>query len=157
MFSNIGICPNQNREYLNWRFTDKPYSNMKILVAEETESILGFAVVSVKNEEGHPQGVLVDIMADPEDTRTISSLVKAAVKYFRTKKVHCIRCCLSDKRFAKPLKKFLFFKDFIKMEPIMLANLDKFNADETLKDITKWHLTYGASDMLMLEILNNGD
>jgi len=157
IFSNTGICVNKTRKYLNWRFTDKPFCNMKVLVAESSESILGFAVVCVKNDGKYPEGVLVDIMADPEDARTISSLFKATVKYFRKNKVHCIRCCLTDKRFAKILKRFLFFRDFLKKEPVMLANLKKCDAGEILTDINKWHLTYGASDELMLDILHNGD
>lgn len=156
-FQNIGICSLKTRKYLNWRFTSKPYNNMKVLVAEESDKVLGFAVVGVKIKDGNPEGVLVDIMAEPLDTRTISSLFKSAVNYFRRKKVHYISCCLSDRRLAKIANRFLFIKDFMKTEPIMLANLDKFDGAEVLTDITKWHLTYGASDFLMLEMLPSTD
>ena len=156
-FSKIGICSHKTRKYLNWRFTGKPFGNMEVLVAEKSKGILGFAVVSVENDGGYLQGVLVDIMAHPDDARTISSLFKAAVKYFRRKKVDWIRCCLTDKRFARILKRFLFFKDVLYKEPVMLANLDKCDVSKLLIDINRWHLTYGASDDLMLDVLHEGN
>jgi hypothetical protein len=124
---------------------------MEVLVAEAKGQATGFVVVSLIPYSEYPEGELVDIMADPEDTKTVSALFRAAIDYFREKRVYSIKCCLTDKRFSKILKRFLFFRDFIGMEPVMLANLEKCEYKQYLIDMDNWHLTYGASDELMLE------
>jgi hypothetical protein len=92
-------------------------------------------------------------MADPDDLNTIISLYKSAMSYFREKNVAVVRCCLTDKRFAKLLKRFLFFRDFLKQDPVMLTNLEKCTHADLLKDIHNWHVTCSASDEIMLEAM----
>jgi GNAT superfamily N-acetyltransferase len=149
-----GICPDKTLAYLAWRHTDRPYGNTQIFTAEENKTILGYAVVSITRADGYPEGVLLDIMADPDRPETISSLIRAVVHFLKKQKVHTIRCCLTDKRYARVLKKFLFFRDFLKTEPLLIANLDKFEDKDILTEIDNWHLTYSASDELMLEPLS---
>jgi GNAT superfamily N-acetyltransferase len=149
--SKIGISPLRTSSYLNWRFLGRPFSKIEVLAAEKDGQVMGFVVVSLIPDTQYPEGELVDIMADPEDTKTISALFGAAIEYFREKKVYSIKCCLTDKRFSKVLQRFLFLRDFTGMEPVMLANLEKCEHKKYLTDMNNWHLTYGASDQLMLE------
>ena len=111
--------------------------------------IRGFVILAPNLEKNYPEGMIVDIIADPQDTRTIVSLIKASIDYFRRQRVFSIRCCFTDRRFIKILRRFLFL-GLPKGQPVMLANLEKFEQKEFLMDINNWHLTLSESDSLML-------
>jgi hypothetical protein len=147
----IGICSYKQSSYLNWKFIDRPFSKTTVFAAQEKGQIRGFVILA--NDPGikYPRGVILDIMADPQDTRTIVSLLKASVNYFRPQKVFSIRCCLTDRRFIKILRRFLFLR-FSTGTPVMLANLEKFERREILMDINNWYLTYSESDKLMFRL-----
>lgn len=147
--NKIGISSYKEINYLNWKYIDRPFSKLDVLAAKENGQLEGFVVVAADAQSGYLRGSIVDIVADPEDTRTIASLFKAAIDYFKEKKVYSINCCMTDKRFVKILKRFLFLKPF-SGEPVMLANIEKAEEKEYLIDINNWHVTYGASDGFML-------
>jgi GNAT superfamily N-acetyltransferase len=144
----LGICSVRDSSCLNWKFIDRPFSNMTVFAARKNGRALGFVVVTLSPIKEYREGVIVDIMADPEDANTLSSLCKVAIDYCRERKVSSIECCLTDKRFVKIFKRFLFLKAFGK-KPVMLANLDKCEEKEYLIDINNWHLNYGDSDRSM--------
>jgi hypothetical protein len=121
-----------------------------IFAAEKDGEIRGFAVVCLSPyRKAYPLGIITDIMADPEDKEVMNALYKAAITFFRKKNVNNIICILSDDRFAKMLRKFLFVKK--NPRTVMLGNLEKCNVnEEDLKDMSNWHFTRGESDGFML-------
>lgn len=147
--SRTGVCSFKRSNYLNWKFIDRPYSKLEVFAAQQNGEILGFIVVGPNTKKEYPEGAIVDIMADPDDSSIIRALVKAAVSYFYEKNVYSIECCLTDKRFIKVFKRFLFVQA-VNNEPMTLANLDKFKDSSFLINIDNWHLTYGDSDEFML-------
>jgi len=149
LLSKIGVCTFKSSSYLNWKYIDRPFSRMEVFAAEENGQIIGFLVVAPNVRKDYPGGTIVDIMADPDDKKTILSLLKVAISYFKEKKVHSIECCLTDKRFLRLLKKFFFAKAFVG-EPVLLWNLHKCKEKDFLIDINKWHLTSGESDLFLL-------
>ena len=146
----LGIMPLKTSEYLNWKFTQRPFSRTVVFAAEKNNEILGYIVLDIQNEGRYQTGAIVDIMVDPDDRTTVYSLVIAAIKHFRREKVHYIRCCLSNKKLGRIFKRFFFFNTFFYKEPVMLANLEKFSKKNSLTNINHWHLTYAASDEGML-------
>jgi hypothetical protein len=151
MSSELGVCVFKSSSYLNWRYMDKPFSRMKAIAVEDPRGIVGFAVVNLGTAHDYRQGTLVDIMAAPDDDHTVSLLLRESISICRASGMHSVRCCMSDPRMSKTLRQHLFFRDFYKAEPLMLANLNKTNEADTLLDLNRWHLTYGASDELMLD------
>lgn len=145
----LGISGLKTSAYLNWKFIDRPFRTSTVFAAEEDGQLLGYIVVAIRTQSDPPEGTIVTIMANPEDNRTISSLIKAAIQYLKERGAFSIECCLTDKRFLRSLRKFLFFRA-ARREPIMLANLGKDEQREYLIDIENWHLTYGDSDDFML-------
>lgn len=146
----LGISSLKTSGCLNWKYVDRPFNTTSILAAEEDDRILGYVILELRSQRAYPEGTIITIMVDPEDTKTILSLCRATIDFFKEKEVHCIECCLTDRRFIKVLNKFLFFKAF-RREPLMLANLRNSEDREYLTDINNWHLTYGDSDNFMLE------
>lgn len=150
LIPKLGVSSVKTRVCLNWKYVDRPFNTTFILAAEEDDRILGYVILDLRPIRAYSMGTIITIMADPEDTKTIFSLCKAAIDFFKEKEVHYIECCLTDRRFIKILNKFLFFKAF-RREPLTLANLSKSDDKEYLTDINNWHLTYGDSDSFMLE------
>ncbi len=147
----LNISTVKDSTYLNWKYIDRPYKREQVFAVEEQDEIKGFIVLSVSPYlKKFPQGLIVDIAADPDDTKTINSLCRKAISFFKSEmKVHKINCLLTDQRFVKVLRKYLFVEQPGKA--LMLGNLEYAGDDtETLKDIDNWHLTYGESDAYML-------
>lgn len=149
----VGICVNKTSKYLNWRYLNKPFGGFDVFAASKNGIILGFIVLNITPKSDSLDGTIVDLMTDPDDRQTISALLKTAIIFFKQKGVQTIRCCMSDDRYSSALRKFLFFKDHIKREPVMMANLDKCEDKNDIAQIKNWHLTYGASDELMFDSL----
>jgi GNAT superfamily N-acetyltransferase len=146
----VGIASFKHSSYLNWKYVDRPFRRSTIFAAEEDGQILGFAVVSDGLKNGYRKGSVLEISADPDDARTISSLCREIIVHFKKRKVYSIHCYLTDKRFAKIFKRFLFIKDF-SSDPVLLTNLEKCcEVRDYLIDINNWHLSYGDSDGPML-------
>ena len=142
--------PFKKSSYLNWKYIDRPYRRNTVLAAEQNGQILGFAVLAVRSQKGYPKGTILDLMSDPDDTKSTSSLCAAAINYFKKQKVYSIHSYLTDKRFAKVFKRFLFIKVF-SSDTVLLANLEKCQEErENLTCIDNWHLSYGDSDGFML-------
>jgi GNAT superfamily N-acetyltransferase len=145
----IGVCTYKQSDYLNWKLIDRPYSCITVLAAHEHGQPKGFVVLARNLGKDYPEGMIVDIIADPQDTHTIVSLLKGAINFFKRQKVFSIRCCLTDRKLIKILRRFLFIS-LPRGEPVMLGNLTKFGEKEILMDINNWNLTYSESDELML-------
>lgn len=151
LFSKVDISIYKQSDFLNWKYIDRPFSRNKVFAVEdEYRNILGFVVLSSKAKKNHFKGHILDIWADPEDSRTISALCKKAIEYFIEQKVYSINCFLTDKRFARVFKKFLFLKDPFS-DSIFLGNLEKCQREKKfLINNKNWHLSYGDSDGFML-------
>lgn len=142
-----GISPYKSSAYLNWKYIDRPFNNFVNLAFTKNGQITGVIVLGIRREAGYVVGKIVDILVDPDDTRTTSALCRASVDYFRCRKVHAIEC-LGDKRIMRLFRRFLFFRR-VDDQPIMLANINQSDENEYLVDIDNWHLTHGDSDGFM--------
>ncbi|OGO23644.1 MAG: hypothetical protein A2144_01425 [Chloroflexi bacterium RBG_16_50_9] len=135
----------RHTQYLNWKYTDKPSAGYTVFSAERNGVLTGYIVLLPRKIEDIRAGVIVDILAAPDDTQTIASLCQAAINYFKKEDVNFIVCVLTDRRFIRVFKKFLFFKRR-KSAPVFIANIHKHSKQELIKDIDNWFLTFGDSD-----------
>jgi GNAT superfamily N-acetyltransferase len=151
IYSKVGISVYKQSDFLNWKYIDRPFNRNKVFAVEdEYRNILGFVVLGPIAKENLFKAHILDIWANPEDSKTISALCKKAIEYFKEQKVYSINCFLTDKRFAKVFKKFLFLKD-PSTDSVFLGNLEKCQEEkENLIDLNNWHLSYGDSDGDML-------
>ena len=145
-----GISSFKESRYLNWKIIDRPFSQTVVFAAKRNEQLNGFVVVCPNVKKKYPEGTIIDIMADPDDKRIISALIRKAIEYFTERNVYSIMCFLTDKRFLKILRRFFFIKE-VKGMPVMLANLEKCEERTYLADINHWHLTLSDSDAFMLD------
>ena len=154
IYPKIGISTYKNAAFLNWKYIDRPHHKVTVFSVEEKGLVKGYIVVSPKSRSGYPKGTIVDIMADPDDEKTIKSLLNAAIKHFKKEKVFSIHTRLTDARFAKVLKKLLFFK-LKSFEPVLIGNLEKCGLDKDyIVNLDNWHLTQGESDGYMYTLVS---
>ncbi len=142
----VGICTLRTFDYLNWKYVDGPFDRRTVLACGDDEEIRGFVVLAVPSGAEATKGFVLDIMADPQDERTVSALCLAALRYFRDQRVHAAHCQVTDPRYVRVFRRHLFFRG--RSRPTMtLANVDRLdNRDEILLNIENWHMTHGDSD-----------
>ncbi len=147
------IASYQTSEVINWKFLNRPYPREKMAVAKRGEEVVGYIIYSLSPyDPGNPKGMIVGLVADPEEQKVVKALHHFAVKYFRKQKVETIECVQSDPLLAKALKSLFFFKKK-KGKTVMLGNLSHYTRDsEQIKEITNWQMMECESDAFMLSI-----
>ncbi len=146
----LGICSCKQSDYLNWKYVDRPYKRDTILAVGSDTRVLGFAVLAMTRGGGRRGGVIMDLIADPDDRQTISALCRAAVKHFRTCHADFIRYVASDCKFGTVAQRFLFVRSN-EGKALLLGNLERVpQYNGRLTDTSKWHVSLGESDAFML-------
>lgn len=135
----------RHSRYLNWKYVDRPFSSYVIYACERAHELAGYIVLLPVEAGDFKVGVIVDMLADPDDSAAISCLCQLAIKYFKKGDVDLIVCVLTNNNFVRVFRRHLFFKRR-KAAPVMVANLHKHHAQDVLKDINSWFLTCGDSD-----------
>jgi len=143
----FGIIVVRNKEYLNWRYFQRPDSNFKVLLAEEDEKILGYIVFSSKDEKGF----IVDLLVYPHRLDVIQSLVLMAVEQLRKEKVHRTICRMLKNN---PYYKVLRANGFIPLSPKYPFGVTIYSPSnaptEFVKNPNNWYLTFGDIDGIPL-------
>jgi len=144
----LGVCTVRTAEFLNWKYGDGPARRDTVLAAFEGGELRGFVVLGLAPRKTIPVGLIKDIVMDPDDHEVTRSLFLAAIRKMREWKVYSIRCVVSDPRFAKLLRRFLFLR-MADHEVVLVGNLSKSADADLLRDIKNWHITFGESDIFM--------
>jgi predicted N-acetyltransferase YhbS len=144
----FGVIVLRSSRYLNWKYIGKPLADYTVYTAERENKLTGYIVLRTRNNGCARQGIIVDILADPDDKYTIAFLCQAAIDHFKKERVDFINCFLTNKRFIKVFRQYLFIQNR-ETKPVMIANLHKFDAQELITDIDSWFLTFGDSDAEM--------
>ena len=145
----ISICSVKNAAYLRWKYGEAPFNSDPTLARVSNDEVQGFVVVGTVMARGVETGVIKEIVADPDDGETITLLFGSAIRFLKQKKVSAILCMLTDERFARMIRKFLFIRR-AQHEPLFVGNLEKVgDHGDLLADIRQWHLTFGESDLFM--------
>lgn len=145
----LGICSYKRSDYLNWKYVDRPYPRDTIIAVEREHELLGFAIIALTRGSGR-HGVVMDLIADPLDKKTIGLLCRQAVKLCRSRGVESIRYVTSDPRFGAAVRRFLFLRSS-EGKALLLGNLDRIpDYRERLLDTRNWHMSLGESDAFML-------
>jgi hypothetical protein len=153
LFESIsGEFPNmvvRDTRYLNWRYPDRPNKEYEILLAWRGEILSGYCVTGKTGRLDLKIGCIMDIFADPSDSKTISLLIGNAVKAMFKKNMVAVGCMINDgSPFVKHLRRagFLFS---VRNFPYIIRILHPEEVDiEKLRDMSKWHITFGDSDFV---------
>jgi ribosomal protein S18 acetylase RimI-like enzyme len=145
-FNNIVV---RNKEYLNWRCAKRPGVDLKILLAEEDNKVLGFLVFASRDRKGF----IVDLLVDPERPEAAQKLVSTAEQRLREDGVHRIVCWLSKNNVYQDLFETNGFKTtftkehyFVVGVRLPIERLPSKIPLESLGNPDHWHLTMGDTD-----------
>jgi hypothetical protein len=142
-----GIIGVRDRRYLEWRYR-KPGKKHEIFIADIAGEMVGYMVLSVRKEEKHIIGYIMDILVD-ERVEAGSALVRQALLRFLSDKVDYVRCwMMQDKKLYKTLREYGFVKrDGDQTIKGVYLIFDGKNIDDAyIGNSGNWYLSMGDSD-----------
>jgi GNAT superfamily N-acetyltransferase len=145
LLARLGIAPIKTRAYLAWKYYDRPHIQTAAYVALDTAGeLLGFTIVTAPGPRFRDSYVL-ELVADPGDTRTIVALALQAAEHGRSMGAYSLECVASDPRFARVLRQLLF----VPREPpypLFRHGSDRYQHPEVLDRAENWHFSIGDSE-----------
>jgi hypothetical protein len=81
--SKTGIQTFKDSTYLNWKYIDRPYPHEVVFAGRQDGQTMGYIVLALQHKE-NLTGKIVDLLADPDDKKTVASLIAQALAYFRS-------------------------------------------------------------------------
>lgn len=148
---NIQIAVNRDKEYLEWRYIDKPNENYRIIHCySNNNEYLGYIIYTVKDKHGGKIGYIMELVYDLNDEKAAFILLQKAISEVKRENADCILAwCLEHSPNYNIFKKRYFFNMPEKLRPIELH----FGArafDESLKNLVSnrksWYISYSDSD-----------
>jgi len=141
----------RDREYLTWRYVEKPGGDYTILVAERGEELLGYVVLKCVPRFGLEIGLLVDVLWTPREKGVANALISAGLEYFISRKMDLVGCLmLPGAPYSRDLKDMGFFKVPRRLLPQdMYLGGCSLVSEQTTVSLFKpdnWFITWGDHD-----------
>jgi len=149
---NYGIIVVRNKEYLNWRYVDRPDINYNIYLAESDKKVLGYVVTRTDSHDDLKFGHIVDIICDFDRSDACYPLINEAVQDFRIiNDVDLITCYISPYHhlYDKALRRNGFFFKTSKRQVVFYNNSPSVSKND-ISNTNDWFFTRGDSDMDMI-------
>lgn len=145
LLPRLGIAPIKSRDYLAWKYIDRPHIEIGAYMAlDAAGALLGFTVVSGTGVDFHDAYIL-ELVADPEDTHTIAALALQAAEHSRAAGAFLVECAAADPRFARVLRQILFVPREPR-QPLFRAHSERYRRPEVLACLDNWHFSIGDSE-----------
>jgi GNAT superfamily N-acetyltransferase len=145
LLPRLGIAPIKTRAYLTWKYYDRPQLHTAAYVAlDSAGELLGFTIVTSPGPRFRDSYVL-ELVADPGDTRTIAALAVQAADHCRSMGACSLECVASDPRFARVLRQLLFVSR-APHYPLFRHGSDRYQHPEVLGRVENWHFSMGDSE-----------
>lgn len=88
---SITVAVQRDKEYLTWRYLNKPQEDYKILHAyTQAGAYIGYIIYCVKGKHGGKIGYIMEYIYDPQHSDLASNLMKQAVNSIIEEKADCI-------------------------------------------------------------------
>ncbi len=142
-----GIIGVRDRRYLQWRYR-KPGTRYEIFVSEIAGEMVGYVVLSIRQEEEHIIGYIMDILVD-EQVEAGPALIRQALLRFLSGRVDYVRCwMMQDKILYETLRSngFVARKVDQTIKGVYLIFDNKNIEPSYIGDCQNWYITMGDSD-----------
>lgn len=148
---NILVSVKRNKEYLDWRYIQKPDEDYKIAHAYISDgSYIGFIVYCVKEKHGGKIAYIMEYIYDPKFTLQAENLMKFTINQIIKEKADCILSwCLEHSENYKHYRKRGFYTLPEKFRPIELhfgVRCFDENLNKLIINRKNWYLSYSDSD-----------
>jgi hypothetical protein len=131
--------------YLNWKYIQPPHVRYLAAVLERDGEAAGYVVYRHVQEPRGRVTLLVDFLADPDDERGITTLLRWIDREARAADSDKIRTFAMHEAFRKALRKSGYYTVKSTMEFVAKINAVDVPAGFT-RDTRRWHVTLGDSD-----------
>jgi GNAT superfamily N-acetyltransferase len=131
--------------YLNWKYIQPPHVRYLAAVLERDGEAAGYVVYRHVQEPRGRVTLLVDFLADPDDERGITTLLRWIDREARAADSDKIRTFAIHEAFRKALRKSGYYTVKSTMEFVAKINAVDVPAGFT-RDTRRWHVTLGDSD-----------
>lgn len=135
----------RKKEYLNWRFLQRPDWDYYPFALYENNQLKGYAVYKLYQEEEALRGHIIDIFAQKDDEKTLSQLIDHGINFFIQNDRNEILIWLH----GNPLIEKLFTQKGFKQEEGNIPLILKTNTDHEYKDKvldkSNWYFTMSDS------------
>lgn len=149
--SDIKVTLNRDKDYLSWRYLEKPGENYRIKQAyDEKGKYLGIVIYTIKEKHNGKIGYIMELIYSINNPNCGKALLNAAIQDIRKEKADCILSwCLEHSPNYNIYKSRTFIKMPEKLKPIELhfgaRAFDKKHKD-LVEDRKNWYLSYSDSD-----------
>lgn len=147
---NIKIAVNRDKQYLDWRYIDKPNQNYIIANAYQNDKLVGFVVFVTKEKHNGKIGYIMEFIYLPENKKAAKQLLNFATTKIKNENADCILAwCLDHSPSYKTFSKKWFITLPEKIRPIELHFAYRvFNEKlkETIQNRKNWYISYSDSD-----------
>jgi len=148
---NFKVGVKRDKEYLDWRYIDKPNENYSIMHCYDLNgAFIGYIVYTVKEKHNGKIGYIMELIYDLDKPEVGSLLINYAIDSIKKSKADCILSwCFDHSPNYRDYKKAFFLTMPEKFRPIELHfGVRSFN--ETLNEIIynreNWYISYSDSD-----------
>jgi GNAT superfamily N-acetyltransferase len=138
------MCVRRDQAYLNWKYAACPTRRYELREARKDSLLTGIAVSRHEDYKGLRLGWLIDVFADPDDRETRRALIEDVLAGFRESGVARAQAFSMNAALAAELGRFGFRPG---RSPMQFCVRTRVPSDEVLKDLGRWHVCFGDSDM----------
>jgi hypothetical protein len=142
-----GVMVVRDKEYLNWRYANKPDHNYKVFIAENEKDILGYIVITLKRNN-LVRGFIVDLLALPNSTHIAQILITKIIEYFQGSGADIVECwMLENAPYYAILKKLGFIKRNI-WNPLCARINTQVLSNQFVSNPNNWYFVMGDQDTI---------
>lgn len=109
--------------YLNWKYVQQPFVEYQKVIARRNGEICGYLILRKSKPPERNMGLMIDLLAMPDDEPAIRSLLSFAVRYFKEAKVKDIQAATTVIPYQDCLRK-LGFHESRSSYPMFHCKLD---------------------------------
>jgi len=144
--SGYDFVVERKSSYLEWKFHQIPYVSYEIYQAFREGELVGYIVLRLAVKNNVRLGLVVDLFAHPEDSAAVDALIDWASKWGRDHHAARLQTFTFHQQWSERLRR----KGYIRIKSPMqfCLHLHSDHVDGSFfKDTSRWHVTFGDSDM----------
>ncbi len=139
----ISVC--RTSQYLKWRYQSQPSHDYSLRALYQDGELSGFFILQFgrkPTKEGFSEAMVTELLADPKDNETITTLIQGVIDLSARKGCHVVRC------YSAPIIETYFQREgFYDLPRRDIRFFGSISSDRTAIKKTKvpslWMLSYG--------------
>jgi hypothetical protein len=143
--SQMGLVAERHHPYLNWKYVDSPNVTYQCFLVGGGSEPDGYFVTRLdQRRDGHCNGLVVDLLADPRNPRAFDSAISGAVRHLRREGAETVSILTTYPPFRARLEALGFLRG--RQYTFVITGYDSLPNGPDPLDPSSWYLTLGDSD-----------